>query len=156
MRQILLIAAMFLSTATPSFAQELLKVGNSYSGNVNLSSSTNRIYLALPEGTWVLTSFEQTRDKNQGYPLTYGRLVSTDSQKRVVGTVAFTVGNDASGGWEVPNFCNRKDIIFHETPDKQRRGREIRCWGVHSTGMAQPSATAANYVREYYQWGFKK
>lgn len=150
MRQAIIIAAILLSIATPSLGQEQLIVGNSYSGNIKLSSSNSGIYLTLPEGTWILTSLEKTFSNPNPAPLINGRLVSIDSQKRVVGAVSFSAGNDANGGWVVPSYCNRKDIFFLAAPDK-RGGREIRCWGVNHIGMTLGS-NAGKYVTDFYQW----
>ena len=50
MRRVLLIAAILVAAAAPSLAQEQLKVGNTYSGNIKLSAPDNGVYLALPEG----------------------------------------------------------------------------------------------------------
>ena len=149
MRQVFFALAFVVSAAVPSLAQEQLKVGNTYSGNIKLSSSNSGIYLALPEGSWILTSLEETRDRNVNAPMISGRLVSL-LNKKVKGAVSFTAGNDSSGGWLVPTYCDRKDIYFLSAPDK-RRGREIRCWGINHIGMT-PGSTASKPVTDFYQW----
>lgn len=149
MRQLVIIATILLSVTTPSLAQEQLKVGDSYSGNIKLSSPNGGIYLALPEGTWVLTSLEAYRDQNVNAPMLRGRLVSLN-EKQVTGAVSFTAGNDSTGGWLVPNYCSRKDIFFVTAPDK-RRGKEIRCWGVNHIGMT-PGSNASKSATDFYQW----
>lgn len=150
MRQVVLVAFLLMALTAPSLAQEQLKVGNSYSGNIKLSSSNSGIYLPLPEGNWVLTSLEERRDRIQGYPLLDGRLVSIDDKKRLLGVVSFTAGNDANGGWQGEPYCSRNDLFFLHA-EVQRRGRGMHCWGVRPVAMV-PSATAAKFVRDSYQW----
>ena len=152
MLYVIIIAAMLLSTAVPSLAQERLIVGNSYSGNVKLSSPNNGIYLALPEGTWILTSLEETRTNPGNSPFINGRLVSMDDQKRVLGAASFSAGNmtNSNSRWNVPSFCDRKDIFFLAAPDKMS-GRKIRCWGVNHIGMT-PGSKDGKYVTDFYQW----
>ena len=159
MRHVLLIAAILLSIAAPSFAQEQLVVGNSYSGSVKLSSSNSGLYLALPEGNWTLASFEKTLSSglyDSVVPMMYGRLVSIDDQKRVVGVVSFGIGNDSGrgggGGWARPAYCFNKSLFFLHAEVQRRGDRETKCWGITTTGMASPTATASNYVKEFYQY----
>lgn len=154
MRQVVLVATILAFLAAPSLAQEQLKVGNSYSGTIKLSSSNSGIYLALPEGTWVLVSTRERRGTNLNSPLLDGLLISTDQNKRVLGVVSFTAGNDSSGGWEKNDYCYRKDLFYLHS-EVLRRGRGMHCWGVRATATATPSANAADYVREFYQWTAK-
>jgi hypothetical protein len=154
MRQVLFVAAILLSTAVPSFAQEQLKIGNTYSGNIKLSSPNNGIYLALPEGTWTLVSTEERHGTNFASPLLDGIMISTDKKKRVLGVVSFTAGNDSIGGWQKASYCSRKDLFFLHA-EVIRHGRGMDCWGVRAIGTATPSAKAASYVHEFYQWAAK-
>jgi hypothetical protein len=143
-----LLLLMFVS---PSVAQEALTVGNSYSGHVKLSSSNSGLYLALPPGAWVLTSLEEARGIAQNSPMLSGALVSINDQNRITGVVSFTAGNDSVGGWAKVDYCSRKDTFFLSA-QAQRHGREMRCWGVQPTALSVPSANAAKYVRDSYQW----
>ena len=150
MRQLFIIAAILLSIATPGLAQEQLIVGNSYSGNIKLYSQNGGIYLALPEGDWILASYEEGLSKAQVgsvVPMKHGRLVSTDDQKRVVGVVSFSVGN-ASGpsgeGWNAPEYCSRKYLFFLDAKVQRRGQHEASCFGVNGTALVAPSATAAS------------
>ena len=81
--------------------------------------------------------------------------MSTDDQKRVVGVVSFSVGN-ASGpsgeGWNAPEYCSRKYLFFLDAKVQRRGQHEASCFGVNGTALVAPSATAANYVREFYQY----
>ena len=158
MRQIFLIAAFLLSVAAPSLAQEQLVVGNSYSGNIKLSSSNGGIYLPLLEGTWVLTSLEKLGSKlNEAgsVPMLGGSLVAIDDQKRVTGIMVFYSGNDSAGGWQPQPLCYRKDLFFVHTEVQRRGNRETRCWAVSAASMAAPTATAPNSIRDYYQYVHK-
>lgn len=156
MRQAIIIAAIFLSIATPSLAQEQLIVGNSYSGNIKLSSPNNGVYLTLPEGQWVLASLQHSRNNpiNTGdyVPAIFGRFVRTDEKKRITGIVGFESGNGSRAGWATPAFCSRKDTFFIQTEIQNRGAREKKCWGVYPSSMGYPAATASQYIRDFHQY----
>lgn len=145
----IIIIAILLLPATPGGAQEQLIVGNSYSGNIKLSSSNSGIYLPLPEGTWILAALTRTTDKYYGVPMIYGRFASLD-EKRVKAVVSFASGNDNNAGWLVPPYCDRKDTFFLYAPDK-RKGREIRCWGVNNSTMSLAETSPA-YITSFFEW----
>lgn len=156
MRQIFFALAFLLSAAVPSLAQEQLKVGNTYSGNIKLSSPNNGVYLTLPEGPWTLASLEHTRNNpiNSGdyVPIIRGRFVRTDTKKLITGVVSFDSGNGSNSGWVTPSFCSRKDAFFISTDIQNRGRREKTCWGVYPTSMGYPAANAAQYVRDFHQY----
>ena len=156
MLYVIIIAAMLLSTAVPSLAQEQLIVGNSYSGSIKLSSPNNGVYLALPEGQWVLAALENTRNNpinSGGYvPIVKGRFLQIDDRKHIIGIVGFESGNGSESGWVTPSFCSRKDTFFIQTEIQNRSAREKKCWGVYPDGMGFPAATASQYVRDFHQY----
>lgn len=155
MRQFFLIIAIFLFSVVPSFAQEQLKIGNTYSGHIKLSDSNSGIYLALPKGTWTLVSTRERQGTYFASPLLDGLMISTDEKNRVLGVVSFTAGNDSIDGWQKAAYCDRQDLFFLHAK-VIRHGRGMDCWGVRAIGTAAPSAHAATYVREFYQWASKK
>lgn len=156
MRQVLLIATILAFLAAPSLAQEQLIVGNTYSGNIKLSSPDNGLYLALPEGQWVLASLEYSRNNpiNTGdyVPVINGRFVRTDDKKRITEIVGFESGNGSKAGWATPSFCTRKDTYFIKTEIQNRGPREKKCWGVYPSSIGQPSASASQYIRDFHQY----
>lgn len=156
MRQAIVFAAFFLSIATPSLAQEQLIVGNSYSGNIKLSSPNNGVYLTLPEGNWILAALENVRSSpiNTGnsHPVIFGRFVRTDEKKLITGIVGFESGNGANSGWTTPNFCSRKDTFFIQTEIQNRGAREKKSWGVYPSSMGYPAANASQYIRDFHQY----
>jgi len=156
MRQVIIIAAILLSVATPSLAQEQLIVGNSYAGNIKLSSPDNGVYLTLPEGNWILAALDNVRSSpiNTGnsLPVINGRFVRTDEKKRITGLVSFESGNGASTGWTTPAFCSRKDTFFLQAEIQNRGAREKKCWGVYPSAIGQPAANSAQYIRDFHQY----
>ena len=156
MRLAIVIAAILLSVATPSLAQEQLTVGNTYSGNIKLSSPNNGVYLTLPEGQWVLASLENARNNpiNTGdyVPAINGRFVRTDEKKRITGIVSFESGNGAKAGWTTPSICSRKDAFFLQAEVQNRSAREKKCWGIYPGSLGTPAATASQYVKDFYQY----
>jgi hypothetical protein len=148
MQSIRSILIFLLLLVYPAVAQAQLKVGDTYSGSIKVSSSNGGIYLALPEGSWTLASLEEWRDRNVNAPMVSGGLVWLDGRK-VKQIIWFTAGNDANG-WLVPEFCARKDIFFLKS-DQNRRGRETRCWGINHVGMTLGS-NASKWSSEAYQW----
>jgi hypothetical protein len=156
MRQVFFVVAFLLSAAVPSLAQEQLKVGNTYSGNIKLSSPDNGVYLTLPEGQWVLASLEHTRNNpiNTGdyVPIIQGRFVRTDAKNRITGVVSFESGNGSKGGWTTPTLCSRKDAFFVHAEVQNRGRREKTCWGVYPSAIGQPTANSSQYVRDFHQY----
>lgn len=156
MRQIVFISALLLSIAAPSLAQEQLIVGNSYSGNVKLSSPNNAMYLTLLEGQWTLASLEKTRNNpilsGDYVPIIKGRFVRTDEKNRIIGIISFESGNGSEAGWTTPAFCSRKDTFFLQTEIQNRGAREKKCWGIYPGSLGTPAATASQYIKDFYQY----
>ncbi len=122
-----------LTVATSVSAQDKLTLNQTYRDVIRLNYNSGSTQIPLPPGEWVLAGYDEPYN-NIDIKMVKAYLARIEN-KVVTGVIKFTLPTDLSdGGWIVPRFCDRENIVFIEKLSAYESG-DIDCWGINHSGI---------------------
>ncbi len=117
-----------LVVAPNANAQDKLNLNQTYRDVIRLTYSSGSTQIPLPPGDWVLAGYEELLN-NKDYRFISSYLVRTKFNV-LTGITYFSLPTEFEDvGWEVPELCDREDMLFLERLSAYEGG-DSDCWGI--------------------------
>jgi hypothetical protein len=146
-----LLIILAFSFSNSSFAETKFKVGQSYSGFIQLDGDSKDMQVPLPDGSWEVASV-QVKDPTSQETIFVIVYLTSIVDKKVKGFVKiqYAIENN-SNGWKAPfKFCRQDRNLFAEE-NAMYNGTQVDCWIVNATRVATPKDGAGRDSIKFLQ-----
>ncbi|MDH5747849.1 MAG: hypothetical protein OEY85_00915 [Rhodospirillales bacterium] len=125
-------------------AESQFKVGQKYSGLIQLQKNGRSMQIPLPQGEWVVSGLEEKQSPTSKSNMVKVYLFNFDKIRKIVkGVIVFWFPNENfSLGWAADKWCNRKNHLYKKVKNNYA-STNIDCWGVHFARMTSSKYQAA-------------